>query len=90
MCAPREDSAQPAHSRSLIRIFTEHKDANFLHAEQSENDPRRPLPKVAGPWDLFRFFSNRLFSEGDCCAGKKTKVTKVVSLVNICLFVLRF
>ena len=36
-CAPSENSDQPAHSRSLIRIFTgrilNSKDAIFLHAD---------------------------------------------------------
>ena len=41
-CAPSEDSDQPAHSRSLIRIFMGRtwvaKDAKFLHADNEDTD----------------------------------------------------
>ena len=41
-CGPSEDSDQPAHLRSLIKIFTDAwgiaKDAKFLHADNEDYD----------------------------------------------------
>ena len=37
-CATCKDSDQPVYLYNLIRIFTGHKDAKFLHADIEDND----------------------------------------------------
>ena len=49
-CAPSKDSDQPAHSRSLIRIFTDRiliaKDATFLGADKEDSKQTASLRRL--------------------------------------------
>ena len=48
-CVPSEDSDQPEHPPSLIRVFTVHsvaKDPIFLRAGSENSDQTRGMPRL--------------------------------------------
>ena len=57
-CAPSEDSHQPWHPPSLIRVFAVRsrvaKDPSFLHADSEDSDQTGRMPK------LIRVFAERI------------------------------
>ena len=53
-CAPSEDSDQPGHLPSLIRVFTcAQWDPSFLHADSEDSDQTGRMPR------LIRLFAGR-------------------------------
>ena len=48
-CAPSEDSGQPVHPPSLIRVFAVRsvgKDTSFLHADSEDSDQTGRMPRL--------------------------------------------
>ena len=49
-CVPSEDSDQPGHPPSLIRVFAVRlrvaKDPSFLHADSEDSDQTRRMPRL--------------------------------------------
>ena len=49
-CAPSEDSDQPGHPPSLIRVFagaqSVAKDQSFLHADSEDSDQTGRMPRL--------------------------------------------
>ena len=49
-CAPSEDSDQPGHPPSLIRVFAfaqwVAKDPSFLHADSEDSDQTGQMPRL--------------------------------------------
>ena len=46
ICAQSEDSDQPGHPPSLIRVFAVHSMGNFLHADSEDSDQTRRMPRL--------------------------------------------
>ena len=50
ICVPSEDSDQPGHPSSLIRVFAVHsvgsKDQSFLHADSEDSDQSGRMPRL--------------------------------------------
>ena len=59
VCASSEDSDQPGHPPSLIRVFAcaqwVAKDPSFLHAQSKDSDQTRRMPR------LIRVFAGRTY-----------------------------